>query len=57
MIFNPLRYAKKRGIHREALVETFPYVIVYKFYPKESLIFVSSIFHASRNPKKKYRRR
>src|SRR5258708_36343852 len=57
IVLNPLRYTKKRGIHREALVETLPYVVVYKFYSKENLIFISSIFHASRNPKKKYRRR
>jgi plasmid stabilization system protein ParE len=56
IVDNPLLYPKKSGNHREAIVETFPYLIVYKLLAQDNIIFVSAIFHTSRNPKKKYRR-
>ncbi len=56
IVLSPLLYPKKRGEHREAMVKAFPYLIVYKVLAKDKLIFVSAIFHASRNPRKKYRR-
>lgn len=42
--------------YREAKVEIFPYVIVYKIYKLKNLVFVSSIHHTSRHPKRKYRK-
>jgi mRNA-degrading endonuclease RelE of RelBE toxin-antitoxin system len=53
---SPLLYQKKRGVFREAKIDTFPYQIVYKIYDKKNIIFISAIYHSSRNPKKKYRR-
>ena len=41
---------------REALLQTFPYIIVYKIYMRKEEIFISSIHHAKKHPKKKYRR-
>lgn len=41
--------------YREALVEFFPYLIVYKVYKKKKEIFISSIHHAKKHPRKKYR--
>jgi plasmid stabilization system protein ParE len=52
----PERYSKRKGNFREAPVKTFPYLIVYTVYKKEQVITVSAIFHASRNPKRKYRK-
>lgn len=52
----PDRYPKRKGSYREALVEDFPYVIVYRVNKKLEKIFISSLFHTNRNPKKKYRR-
>ena len=52
----PLLYPRKRGVFREAKVDTFPYQIVYKIYEKEKTVFISAIYHASRNPKKKFRK-
>ncbi len=52
----PLLHPRKRGSFREANVDTFPYQIVYKIYEKEKIIFVSSVYHSSRDPKKKYRK-
>ncbi len=52
----PKRYSKRKGNFREALVHIFPYIIVYSFYNKDDVIIVSSIFHASRNPLRKYKK-
>jgi plasmid stabilization system protein ParE len=46
---------KGRKGYREAIVDGFPYLIVYKVYPKKKTIFISSISHSKVNPNKKYR--
>lgn len=51
------RYPKRKGNFREAAVKIFPFLIIYTFYKKEKIITINSIFHASRNPRKKYRRK
>lgn len=53
---NPLIYESKKYDTRECKVEDFPYLVVYKLYPEKSVIYITSIFHTSRNPKKKYRK-
>ncbi len=55
ILIRPLLYSKKRGVFREAKMDAFPFQIVYKIYEKDKTIFVSAIYHSSRNPKKKYR--
>ncbi len=52
----PDRYPKRKGNFREAVVKTFPYLIIYTVYKKDQIVTVSAIFHASRNPKRKYRK-
>ena len=52
----PELYKKCKGNFREAVVEIFPFVFVYSFYKREGRITINSIFHTSRNPKKKYRK-
>jgi len=52
----PERYPKRKKNFREAIVKTFPYIIIYTFYKKEGVIIVNTIFHASRNPSRKYRK-
>jgi len=52
----PERYPKRKGNFREALVNIFPYIIVYSFYETEKTVVVHSIFHTSRHPGKKYRK-
>ncbi len=49
---NPLHYAIKKGL-REAKTDTFPYLLVYKIREKEQVIDVLSVFHTSRNPRRK----
>ncbi len=43
----------KKGI-REAKINGFPYLIVYKIYPKSSTFLIISIVHEKMSPKKKY---
>ena len=53
----PERYPKRKGNFRETPVKTFPYIIVYTVYKREQVITVSAIFHTSRNPRRKYRKK
>lgn len=53
---HPERYHKRKARFREALVEIFPYVIIYEFMKKEQTVFVSYIFHTKRNPRLKHKR-
>ncbi len=52
----PLLYRRKRGVFHEAKIDAFPYQIICKIYEKESIVFISAIYHTSCNPKKKYRK-
>ncbi len=51
---NPLHYPIKKGTH-EVITDTFPYLIVYRINKSRKLIMIVSVFHTSRNPKKKRR--
>jgi hypothetical protein len=53
---NPLAYPKKKN-YREFIVKKFPFLIIYEFWEKEGVINVLHVFHTSRNPKLKYRRK
>lgn len=53
---NPESYPRKKGPYREALLEVFPYVIIYELFKKEKIVFVLYIFHSKRNPILKYKR-
>ncbi len=53
----PERYPRRKKNFREAVVKTFPYIIVYTFYKSDGVIVVNTIFHAKRNPLKKYKNR
>jgi mRNA-degrading endonuclease RelE of RelBE toxin-antitoxin system len=49
---NPLHYPQKNGF-REAGVKTFPFLIVFTIDKNTNILFVVSIFHMSRHPKRK----
>ncbi len=54
---NPEVYgSKQKKNFREALVKPFPYIIVYKLYKEKKEIFISSIHHAKKHPRKKFRK-
>ena len=55
IVSNPAHYPLKRRPYREALVDVFPYVIIYRVISKDKIIVIQSVFHASRNPKSKYK--
>lgn len=54
---SPENYGKKiHKDYREARVDIFPYLIVYKIYKHRKTIFVNSIHHTKKHPRKKYRK-
>lgn len=54
---HPERYPVRKGNFREAIVLIFPFIIIYTFYKRKKLIVINSIFHTSRNPGKKYKKK
>ena len=54
---NPDRYAKRIEEFREVSINIFPYNLIYEFFPKEKVVFISYVFHTKRNPQLKYRRK
>lgn len=54
VIKNPQHFPVKKNGYRECKIDDFPYLIVYKEFPKKDLIYILSIFHTSRHPDKKY---
>ena len=52
---NPLYYKASYKKYHEALIDTFPFQIVYAINEAKNLIIVIAIFHTSRNPKRKFR--
>jgi plasmid stabilization system protein ParE len=55
IIQNPFLYAPKSKTYREALVEKFPYIVIYRIKPKKNEVEIMAVFHTSRNPTKKYK--
>lgn len=54
---HPEHYGEKaRKGYREVKVEGFPYLIVYRIYKRKKTIFISSIHHEKKHPRKKYRK-
>lgn len=54
---HPQYFGKRQNLRfREAKVDSFPYMIVYEFFPRKKLIHIAAIYHSNRNSKKKYRR-
>lgn len=54
---NPEAYHNRKGNTREFVVNKFPYIIVYRIMKKGNTIYILHIFHTSRNPKFKYRKK
>ena len=52
----PYSRGKKLREYREFRIDTFPYLLVYEVLEKQKLVFISYVFHTSRNPKLKYKR-
>lgn len=54
---NPLAYPRYKSRYRQFVVDKFPYIIIYESLEFNDLINVLHIFHTSRNPKFKYKRK
>ncbi|TKK65690.1 type II toxin-antitoxin system RelE/ParE family toxin [Ilyomonas limi] len=52
---HPERYPIRKRAFRDVRIEVFPYLIIYRIDANRNIIVISSIFHTSRNPKKKYK--
>ena len=50
-------YKKVYKNFHEVLTDTFPFLVVYYVDEKRQKVIVISIFHTSRNPKKKFRKK
>ncbi|WP_376717551.1 type II toxin-antitoxin system RelE/ParE family toxin [Mucilaginibacter terrae] len=46
---NPEHYERKKNQYREARVDTFPYLIIYKIDKEKYQVLVISVFHTSRS--------
>jgi len=53
ILLNPEAFPIDFETYRKAVVKKFPFVIIYTQI--DSIIFISAIFHTSKNPKKKFR--
>jgi plasmid stabilization system protein ParE len=51
---SPDRFPPRLKKFREAQVPVFPFVVIYRVNERKKLIHIVSVFHTSRNPKKKY---
>lgn len=56
IIAHPENYGFGKNNYREVATDIFPYTIVYKLNKPKNMIYVVAIYHAKRNPKRKYRR-
>jgi plasmid stabilization system protein ParE len=54
---NPEAYQNRKSNTREFVVDKFPFIIVYRFLKKANTVYILHIFHTSRNPKFKYKRK
>jgi plasmid stabilization system protein ParE len=53
LVLFPVLYNKVRKDFRQIILKKFPYVVVYKII--EEKVVVYSVFHTSRNPRKKFK--
>jgi plasmid stabilization system protein ParE len=57
IVENPEAFGSRdRKEFREAQVDPFPYLVVYKIYKRKKLIHISAIHHMKKDPSKKYRK-
>ncbi len=52
---HPDYFTMTKSGFRQAVIEVFPFAVIYKQIPKQGIVYVSSIFHTGRNPKGSHR--
>lgn len=55
ILSNPELYKKSYKNFREIYLNSFPFLLVYYWNKEKKEIIIISVFHCSRNPKKKYK--
>jgi len=54
---NPETFGHRgRKLFREAKIDFFPFLIVYKIYKRKKEIYISSVHHTKKHPRKRYRK-
>lgn len=53
---NPGIYKRLTGNKQQAVLDTFPFVVVFRVDKNRSILFILAVFHTSRHPKHKLRR-
>ena len=53
---HPERWRNEFSHYHELGVHKYPYSIVYSIEPENNLVIISSIYHHSRDPKRKYKK-
>lgn len=57
ILINPEAYgSRSKKSFREAEVDKFPYLVVYKMNKRKKEIYITSIHHTKKHPRKKYRK-
>jgi plasmid stabilization system protein ParE len=50
----PDQFPERKKKFREARIKIFPYLIIYQIHKQKRITAIASVFHTSRNPKRKY---
>ena len=53
---NPEKGLLRSLVFREAIVRNFPFLIIYRIDKADKVVFIHSVFHSRRNPKRKYKK-
>lgn len=57
VVSNPEAFSEKtKSGYRGAVVDVFPYIIVYKIYKKKKVILVNAVVHTKKHPRSRHRR-
>lgn len=53
---HPEYYGKRQADYKAIKVPNFPFMIVFEVLKQKGFIHIAAIYHASRHPKRKYRK-
>lgn len=52
---NPQHYSQIKGTYRQVKIPSFPFIIVFRVFPRKKFILICSIHHTSKHPRSKFR--
>jgi plasmid stabilization system protein ParE len=56
ILLRPETYGSRKKAYRETMIDYFPYLIAYRIDKRSKEIYITSIHHTKRHPRKKYRK-